>query len=244
MLATIRAPRRRRLQRRRRDVAPPPDPPEVPTSRATVIALEAPFADVRDADAWLRRAGIPELDAALVALNRLLHAFRLASANPALTPVDRHAPLAVRIGYGAGEQVAEGLWTRALELIARSPRRSRRRLLSSQARLAALLSGRQVALACEELALRARLDLDHGRPREAALQLRVAFEAALAELPREGCAAQLRERLDELAVLEREVAEAARTALAGSADGTLGEVVGAALGRLESALRARAALGG
>ena len=49
-------------------------------------------------------------------------------------------------------------------------------------RLAALLSGRDAVLACEELTLRARADLDRGREREAALQLEAALGAALAEL--------------------------------------------------------------
>ena len=55
-------------------------------------------------------------------------------------------------------------------------------MLRPQERLAAILGGRDVALACEELALRARLDADAGRWREAAFQLRVALEAAIAEL--------------------------------------------------------------
>ena len=38
-------------------------------------------------------------------------------------------------------------------------------------------------LACEELVLRARADLDAGRVREAALQARMALESLLAELP-------------------------------------------------------------
>ena len=57
-------------------------------------------------------------------------------------------------------------------------------MLHPQARLAAVLGARERPLACEELALRARLDLDHGREREAALQLLVALDAALAELAR------------------------------------------------------------
>ena len=51
-------------------------------------------------------------------------------------------------------------------------------------RFAALLGGRESPLAAEELVLRARADLDAGRPREAALQARVALEALLAELGR------------------------------------------------------------
>jgi hypothetical protein len=241
VLATLGAPRRRRLERRRRAAAPRPEPAPVPTSRATVIELEAPFADSGDAAAWLRRAGIPELDAALNVLNRLLHAFRVASADPLLAPVGRRAALAARVGYGAGEQVAEGLWLEALELVQRSPRGSRKRMLTPQARFAAVLAGRQPPLACEELALRARLDLDHGRLREAALQLQVALDAALAELPQDAGGTELQERVDELAARQREIAKAARAALAGPLGDTQREALERVLGRLEAALRARGA---
>ena len=82
-----------------------------------------------------------------------------------------------------GEQVADGLWTDARELLRPPGRQRRAKVLQPQARLAAVLGGRERPLACEELTLRARLDLDHGRDREAALQLLVALDAALAELP-------------------------------------------------------------
>jgi hypothetical protein len=45
-----------------------------------------------------------------------------------------------------------------------------------------VLGGRASLDACETLLLRARSDLDAGRTREAALQLRVALEALLVEL--------------------------------------------------------------
>ena len=100
--------------------------------------------------------------------------------DPYVAEVRAGQALATRIGYGSGEQVAEGDWEAARELPA--PKPSRSMLLHPQQRLAALLSGRDVALACEELALRARLDLDQGRGREAALQLAAGLDAALAEL--------------------------------------------------------------
>jgi hypothetical protein len=48
--------------------------------------------------------------------------------------------------------------------------------------VAAVLRGRERLDACETLLLRARADLDAGRSREAALQLRVGLEALLVEL--------------------------------------------------------------
>ena len=79
-------------------------------------------------------------------------------------------------------KVAEGRYASAYEL-PRKPRGSRKRDdLAPAERLAAIVAGREEQLACEELVLRARADLDAGRPREAALQARIALEAVLAEL--------------------------------------------------------------
>ena len=107
-------------------------------------------------------------------------------------------------------------------------------------RLAALLSGRDAALACEELTLRARGDLDRGRDREAALQLEAALSAAVAELEgwRElGDLADAPRRAHGHAAPVRAAAAAARE---GRLDDAQVEAVGAALARLEAALRARA----
>ncbi len=49
-----------------------------------------------------------------------------------------------------------------------------------------MLGGHVPLLVCEELALRARRDLDAGRTRSAALQLRIAVDAALSELATDG----------------------------------------------------------
>lgn len=252
VFATLGAPERRRLAARRsRPAAPGPPPTPVATGRATVIDAE-PVGDPQAASGWLRGAGEAELEAGLLVLNRALQAYRVASADPRLHTIDRRQALVARVGFGAGEQVADGDWTEARELAAprepaasREPagpgaRRGRRRALAPQARLAAMLGGHSDALACEELALRARSDLDEGRPREAALQLLAALDAALAELPRDPAAAAIGERIAEL--------EQARGAVAGAAGAALqtagwdGEPeVASALHRLEAALRARAA---
>ena len=65
-------------------------------------------------------------------------------------------------------------------------RRERNAALRPQERLAELLGARESGLVCEELALRARLDLDHGRTAHAAVGLSGALGAALAELRAEG----------------------------------------------------------
>jgi hypothetical protein len=172
-------------------------------------------------------------------LNRAVAGHRVAAADPLLADADPARALVCRVGYGTGEQVADGDWESAREL---PPPRPPRSMFSPSERVAAVLGGRDVALACEELALRARGDLEHGRSREAALQLSVALETALAEL--EGWRASLGPRLDELAGHREAVAAAAATALAGGLDAETVSAVEAALGRLEAALRARLVTGG
>jgi hypothetical protein len=212
----------------------------VTTGRATVIDVGRPLSDQASAESWLARAGEDELERDLAVLNRALHAFRLATADAFVNPVGRHHLLVARIGYGAGDEVASGLWSQALELIQPRRRQRRSKILHPQSRLAGLLSGREALLASEELALRARLDLDSGRDREAALQVMVALDAAIAELAVEPMAARLESRLVELREQREPVAVAAQAALAGPLRDIDRESVAFALGRIEAALRARA----
>jgi hypothetical protein len=194
---------------------------------------------------WLSGADLEaEADAALRVLNVALHAHRVAVADAAVQEIAREDALVVRVGYGAGEQVAEGRWTEAKELpLPKGDRRRRTAALRPQERLAALLGGRDAALACELLVLRARTDLDAGREREAALQLRAAFEAALAELVPWQERGDLAQRLGELADLQAGVDDAARAALEHGLGSEQAQAVEHALGRLEAALRARSAAG-
>ncbi len=217
-----------RSSRRERDAEPEPDPAPVATTRVTVVD-PVPLSAETQAKAWL-----DELDrerdvaAAVAVVNRVVHAHRIASAD----------------AY-EGEQVASGLWLHARELHER-PRRGRRRdrswALRPQERTAALLSGRSAGLLCEELTLRARLDLDQGRRRHAAVSLERALAAARAEL-----AAERREdlalRIAELEQLSGGVAEQSAAALTGGSGEIDEELLGHALGRLEAALRARTATG-
>ncbi len=240
VIATLGAPERRRLRRLKRQSEPRPEPEPVATGRATVIEVREPFPNDAAARAWLSRAGEPELAGGLAVLNRALHAFRLVVADPYVVPVGRHQALVARVGFGAGEQVADGLWTEATELLLKSGRRRRSAVLHPQARLAAALSGRERALASQELTLRARLDLDHGRAREAALQLLVALDAALAELALDPTVDTLADRLAELRGRRDQTASAAQAALAGPLDPEQIEGVDFTLKRLEAVFRARA----
>jgi hypothetical protein len=242
--APVAATARRRGRRRRpRPAAEQPAPTAVPTTRATLIAAR-PFDDEDDAVRWLDRVdGEDEVATALTALNGLLHLHRTATADPAVRPVTRRQALVARIGVGAGEQVAEGRWARAMELPAPVRPARRSAALRPEERLAALLSGRDAALACEELALRARTDVVAGRYREAALQLRIALAAALGELAPWAPRGDIEARLAELRGLEPAAEAAAAAALQGGLDDEATAAVERVLGRLEAALRARSAVG-
>jgi hypothetical protein len=242
VIGDLEAPRRRRRigGRRARRVEPGAEPGAVEVTRATVITTD-PLPD-DGAAAWLD-AAVRDRDAtvgeALALLNRTIHGHRLAANDPYVAEVSAGRALATRIGYGSGEQVADGDWEAARELP--PPKLSRSLLRHPQQRLAALLSGRDVALACEELALRARLDLDQGRGREAALQLAAALEAAFAELEGWRGMDAVARRLDELHSHREAVGAAARAALEGGLQPEHAEAVEAALARLEATLRARTA---
>lgn len=244
VLTTLGASQRRLLGgRRARPAAPEPSPSPVITGRATIITAE-PLGDANAAASWFA-ASDPEaaMAAGLLVLNRALHAHRVASADPFAREVGRADALVARVGIGAGEQVAEGRWSEAVELPGPEPRKRRTAALRPQERLAALLSGRDAALACELLVLRARADLDAGRQREAALQLRTALDAALAELPPWAERGDLGRRVEELAAGRPAVEQLARAALGRGLDPEEVAAVARALGRLEAALRARSAPG-
>jgi hypothetical protein len=216
----------------------------VTTGRVTVIDVSDELADEGAARAWLDEAGEEDLAAALAVVNRALHAFRIVTTDPYLHEVSRGQALVARVGYGEGDEVAHGRWSDARELAPAQDHRRRSAILQPQARLAAALGGRQPILACQELTLRARADADHGRDREAALQLLVALDAALAELPLDPHADALADRLAELRGRREAVVAAAQAALAGPLDEAGRAAVLDTLARLEAALRARAAVSG
>jgi len=159
----------------------------------------------------------------------VLRAHRAAAADPYARDVRADHALVVRLGYGEGEQVAEGRFGRAVELPKTPPKRKRGDALAPQERLAAVLGGRARLLVGEELVLRARLDLDAGRSREAALQARVALEALLGELD-ERFSAPLRPLRDP-------VAKAANRALDGDLSPAETDALADAVGQMASAAR-------
>jgi hypothetical protein len=244
MLTTLGAPERHRLRgRRARTAAPAPAP--VSTARVTLIAARR-FEDRQAAERWLRAASAQDEEqvrAAVEVVNRVLQLHRVASADAYVREVAADQALVVRIGIGEGEQVATGRWLAAVEVPRRPAAQRREAALRPQERLAAMLGTRDVALACEELALRARQDVEAGRRREAALQLQAALTAALAELAPWSSRGDLAQRLAELRELAPAVDAAAQAALQGGVDDEHDAAVRAALERLQAALRARTAPG-
>jgi len=183
-------PARRRRRPRKAEVEAEPSP--LPLTRVTAVRASAPFASEEEAGAWLEDAAEVEDTAdAIVAegialLGRALHVSAVAAADPRGLELTAERAVTVRIGYGEGEEIAASGFTaaREIDVWARgaSRRRQRQEDLRPQERIAAVLGGRERLETCEILLLRARSDLDAGREREAALQLRVGLEALLAEL--------------------------------------------------------------
>lgn len=185
-------PPARRRRRRAREAEAGSRPATLPLARVTAVRAFEPFASLDEASRWLEGASTSEEEVdALVAegiglLNRALHAHAVASGDPHVQVLTPRRAVVVRVGYGSGEEVAGGEFTSAREVDVQAGPASRRQQrteeLRPQERLAAALGGRERFDVCETLLLRARVDLDAGRDREAALQLRVALEALLVEL--------------------------------------------------------------
>lgn len=246
VLGTLGAPERRRLRGRRPKRIEAADPESVPTTRATLIRAH-PF-EAPAAAAWLEalrgdRDGLAaERDEGLRALNHVIRAHRAAAADVHARDLAAGQALVIRVGFGRGEQVADGRYADALELPRGSRRATRDERIAPQERLAALLGARERQLVCEELVLRARADIDAARPREAALEARVALEAAVAELAEAGGAAGAAE-LGELRGLRGAVGKAANAALAGDPPAELAADVERAVDLMERVLRRYRAAG-
>jgi hypothetical protein len=227
-------PPRRRLRRARpKDSDPDPEPERLPASTLTVIRPEA-LGDADPARAWLDRvrddddAIEVELTGALELINAALHAQRTATLDPHLPDVAPERALAVRIGFGTGEELADGRFAAAID-VPHSARRRRLATLRPQERIAAVVGRRERIPPADLLLLRARADLDAGRTSEAALQLRVGVDALLHGPRRNGAEA---EAADLTAIDER------RELTAGAADEALrGELSEERVAELTETLR-------
>ncbi len=239
-------PPARRLRRKPRPrTVEPGEARTVPVTELTVIDTEPVEGDP---DAWLdavredaeRQSELVE--GALVHAARALAARRLASTDPAVPDASLDATVAIRLGYGEGDSLVDGRYGAAIELPRAASRQTRAAALRPQERMAALLGGRERALVCEELILRARADLDAGRMREATLQIRVGLEAVLAErevLATPGQVADLK-ALDER---RQNTGTAANEALRGDLSTERSAEVAETVALCERVLRRRAAHG-
>ena len=231
VLGTEGAPARQRKAREIEEAGREP----VPTTRATAVR-PAPFGSSDEAAEWLTglrgddEAVQAELAGALGVLNRALRAWRAARADPYVPELAFDRALVARVGYGSGDALADGRFTAALELPRPGASKVKRSMETPEERFAALLGAREQQLVAEELVLRARADLDAGRPREAALQARVALEALIAE---RGVLAEHRGA----------VGDAANEALHGELSGSSLQALTEAVKEMEAALK-RHRLGG
>jgi hypothetical protein len=239
---TGRPPRRRRRPRR---TDPDDVPQEVPVTRLTVIPAESRPQDEakRELDALSADPAAAE-EAVLDGLreaNRVMRAHRIANQDPYGHEIGRMTPLAARVGFGTGAELADGRWSEAVDVPSPERRRRRADALRPQERLAELLAGREPIDVCETLLLRARADLDQDRPREAALQIGPGLEALLAELPARAGPGQ-EEDLAALNDLREAMAEAGREALRGDLSAERAGQVAETLRICERVLRRRQAL--
>jgi hypothetical protein len=244
------APARRR--RRGRAGAAEPEPEPLTLTRVTAIRASSPFDEPSAAARWLDEACEAEdtvevlAEEAIAPLNRALHAHAVAAADPRGRELAPDQAERVLIGYGSGEETADGRFTdaRQVDLAPRSSSRRQRREeeLRPQERVAGVLRGREQLDVCETLLLRARADLDGGRDREAALQLRAGLEALLNEL--EGAIDDPGHEADMATLRERQaqVTSAAEAALGEDPSEEQRSHVEALLGIAERVLRRRRAL--
>ncbi len=246
VVETLGAPPAGRPRRRRRRATAVPDDPgaaALPLTRLTVVTPNE-LGGAADSARWLDElagdatATDTQVEAALLLVNRALAAHRAGSQDPYVHELSAGSAVALRIGYGTGDEVADGRWSDAREVRPSEERRRRTDVLQPQERVAAVLGGRDEVLVCETLVLRARLDLDQGRPREAALQLRIALEALLRELSAEP-GPGVREDVEKLEAIREEIVEAANEALLGALEEARIATLRDALARCERALRRR-----
>lgn len=153
-------------------------------TRVTVTGLS--FDDASSGSDWLKRTiadrelGSRELRDATRIVNRALNALRAEARDPLVQEIGVTKALAVRLGHGTGDELAEGRWTEASQMP--PPPRGRLDDVDPQSRVAAVLAGRDEVHPAETLMQRARLDAQQGRDAEARYGLQAA-RAALREEP-------------------------------------------------------------
>jgi len=129
------------------------------------------------------------IDYALSTVNIAVRAFRAAACDPYVTEVTRADPRALRVGVGISGHIGTARWEEALEVTppraggAATPTVEELRVL---ARVAGTLRNQVRTFEAEDVALRALLDLDRGRPMAAAAQAQASVIVLKRELEADG----------------------------------------------------------
>lgn len=230
----------RRKRRKPREAAIGDEAGDLAFTRATAVRAWAPLASEEEAARWLEASSQDdEATDELIAeggelVNRALHVAGIASGDAYSLERSPWSAAAIRIGFGTGDEMAYGHFTQALEIDFRSGSGRRRAMdeLRPQERVAAILGDREQLDACETLIARAERDLEAGRLREAALQLRVGLEALLVEMQDAMADPDHEADMAVLAERRKEAGVAANEALKGDpspeAAGNVAELIGIA----------------
>ena len=175
--------------RRARSVEPDQGPRDVSLLIATLIGASNRFERQVDAVKFLEGCRADEGEQAdlihqcVDVVNLAIRAYRAAARDPFVSEIEAGDAREVRIGYGESDELTRGGWTEAFTPPPpRAPRVPRSKRLRPTEVVALTIGGRLPLLDAEEMALRTMLDLEHGRPRTAALQLRACLEMLVAEL--------------------------------------------------------------
>lgn len=215
---------RPRLRRRAQEAAVSEGPADVPLLLATYIRGTEPL-EAAEADARLLRIAEDEdeyrvwVADGLAVLNRAIRAYRAGSRDPYVTEVGQRDARATRLGYGSTESLPDGRFTRAALLpppIGVKPSREER--LQPAETTADVLAGRTTILEGEDLLLRAYTDLDHGRTRAAALQIRAAVHLLELEFATADRGASVRADFESLAARADELVAAVAVGPLGEAE--------------------------
>ncbi len=184
-------PPARRKRRRPKKSSRADGATHVSVTTATLIRAHEPLGDESGAAAWVARLDEDEftqvlLDEALDSIDRVLAAEAAATGRPFAESPALEQIVSAKIGYGDGDRLADGRFLDAFDIDARggtaSPRRERQGRSRPIARIAAILSGKDEANACEFLIPRVRADLDADRVYAAALAIETAARATLVEM--------------------------------------------------------------
>lgn len=165
------------------EAEPAPDP--VPITRLTLIKA-LPFSDEAGAREWLDTVLADDevagglLGEVAATVNRALLAYRVAAPDAYAADLSPSTALAVRFGYGTGQEVSDGKWSAASELAEGRRRSIRAEVIDgvgAQERIAAVLGGRDEIRPEESLLVDAEREAAQGRRPLAALNLGLAIEA-------------------------------------------------------------------